>query len=582
MADHPAASAAATQAFARVAALAADHHTALDPAVRLMHAHAWVGGGAPAFAADLTRRRAALHAALTAALHSLSVLAVRRGAPAPALPAFPTPAPALGPAPGSFQGIDPRAMTALITTLTRAGDTLTTAGTRLTTELTTHGLPTHPGHTLGHLATWAGSQADELRRRLALIQQRVAGTDLAAGLAGYGLFGGTAPDPQGVATLLGRVAAGDATAVRALLAVRDEGVAARISAWWATLADPTRDRLLDLAGFGLLNGLPAIVRDRANRRWLAAEKVRLTRKLDEATAELGALGEPLLLGGWEQTANRLRRLDFIEQRIRAVTGYPAPLLLAFDVTGQGRLVVSWGDPDSADITVTNVSGLTSGLDAAHGDLERARALWRQASATSGGRSIASITWLGYDAPQNDPGFFDPARSVALEGAAAAGGRALAAFADGLRASHVPSGTARRVIVGHSYGSLTTGHAAVLRPGRLADELIFVGSPGVGVRHARELGVDPARVWVGEAGGDPVAALGRFGRDPGHSSFGARQFPVGREVFTAAHSSYWDADSVSLINMGHLINGHPGRLLEPKPLNTEPQLLMPQLAPDLSR
>ncbi|MEV0589526.1 alpha/beta hydrolase [Nonomuraea sp. NPDC050310] len=575
MADHPAASAAATQAFARVAALAADHHTALDPAVRLMHAHAWVGGGAPAFAADLTRRRAALHAAFTAALHSLSALAVRHGAPAPALPAFPTPAPALGPAPGSFQGIDPRAMTALITALTRAGDTLTTAGTRLTTELTTHGLPTHPGHTLGHLATWATTEADALRRRLTLIQQQVPGAELPASLAAHGLFSGHA----GAGTLLSRVVSGDSAALTELLATqesgRDPALAGRVNAWWHSLSHDLRERLLGVARFGLLNGLPAIARDQANRRWLSAEKERLTREMT-ATA-----GNPLLLGGWEKAANQLRRLEFVEKELRPHPGYPPPLLLGFDLAAQGRLIVSWGDPDIADVTVTSVSGFTTNLDTAHGDLRQSRALWLQATKTSGGRRIATITWYGYDAPQPDLSVFNPSRSVASDQPARRGGAALAAFQDGLHAAHLPSGTARVVIVGHSYGSLTTGHAARLRPGRLADELILVGSPGVGVDHAAHLGMDPRRVWVGEAGGDPVAALGRFGADPGNDSFGARRLPVGRTVWTEAHSSYWDRDSPSLRNLGRVINGQYDKLISPPDLTGTPQLLAPQIAPDLA-
>ncbi|WP_431900874.1 hypothetical protein [Nonomuraea sp. bgisy101] len=56
MADHDAAQA----AFGRVAALAAEHHADLDPAARLSRTHAWVGGGAPAFAATSAASRPGL------------------------------------------------------------------------------------------------------------------------------------------------------------------------------------------------------------------------------------------------------------------------------------------------------------------------------------------------------------------------------------------------------------------------------------------------------------------------------------------------------------------------------------------
>lgn len=563
--------------------MAVEHHDALDVAARLIQAHAWVGGGAPAFSTNLIQQRAIVHRAFTHALQALAALVVQQGGPTPGVPAFIAATTAISAAPNAFQGIDPRAMAALISNLDHAGHTLSTVSTRLSAELSAHGLSGQPGQTLGRVARWSSEHGQDLRRRLTRIQQIVPWSILPASVAAYDLFGAHAPGE--VAQLLNRVAASDAAALRALLAVQehgqDTGLAARVNAWWHMLAADLHERLLDLPGFGLLNGLPAIVRDQANRRWLTAGKARLTRALDVAAAELTTRGDPLLLGGWEKIAHQLRRIDYIEKKLQPVNGYPSPLLLAFDVTGHGRLIVSWGNPDTANITVTNVSGLTSGLDAAHGDLERARALWRQADATSGGKSIASITWLGYEAPQLDPGLFDPARSVAFEGAAAKGGLALAAFTDGLRASREPSSTARHVVIGHSYGSLTTSRGAGLRPGKFADELIFVGSPGVGVDHASELGVNPKHVWVGEAGGDPVAALGRFEADPGHDSFGARPFPVGREVWTAAHSCYWDADSTSLINMGHLINSHPDQLTYPKPLNNSPQLLMPEIAPDPS-
>ncbi|MEV2268737.1 alpha/beta hydrolase [Nonomuraea africana] len=578
MADHTA----ALEAFGRVAALAAEHHTGLDGATRLMRSHAWVGGGAPAFAGALARHRATLQTALTGALTSLAHLVIRHGGPAPALPALTTSVTSMSATPATFQGIDPQAMAALISALDHAGHTLPPAATRLAAELSAHGLPAHPGHTLGQIADWATAQSADLRRRLTRIQQTVPGTALPAGLAAYDLFAAHAGDPSAARTLLARVAGGDGAAITSLLALqdqaRDPGLAAGVHAWWRALPPDQQDRLIRLAGLGLLNGLPASVRDRSNRLWLATEKARLKRELAAATAELD---NPALLGGWERIANGLRRIERIERELQPVAGHPTPLLLAFDVTGQGRLIVSWGDPDTADITVTSVSGLTSGLDAAHGDLQRSRALWQQATKTSGEQVIASITWLGYDAPQIDPGIFDPGKSVAFESAAAKGGAALASFADGLRASHSPSGRARAVIVGHSYGSLTTSHAAVLRPGRLADDFIFVGSPGVGVDHASQLGVRPENVWVGEAGNDPVAALGRFGTDPGNASFGAQHFPVGRDVYTKAHSSYWNPDSVPLRNMGRIINRQKDELDHPEPLNEQPQVLMPELAPDLA-
>src|SRR5262245_39509328 len=108
---------AAQAAFGRAASLAAAHHAALDSAARLMSANAWVGGGAPAFAADLSRYRTQLQSSLTTALHALASQVVRQGGPPPAIPLTTSSVASIGAAPGSFQGIDVTAMTTLISTL---------------------------------------------------------------------------------------------------------------------------------------------------------------------------------------------------------------------------------------------------------------------------------------------------------------------------------------------------------------------------------------------------------------------------------------------------------------------------------
>ena len=115
------------------------------------------------------------------------------------------------------------------------------------------------------------------------------------------------------------------------------------------------------------------------------------------------------------------------------------------------------------------------------------------------------------------------RSPANLGAAEKGAPALASFTDGLRAAHLPTTDARLTVIGHSYGSTLTGAAARLRPHAFADQLIFLGSPGAGARHASELEVKS--VWVGEAPDDPVADLGIYGADPSDAKFGGQNFYV---------------------------------------------------------
>ncbi|MCT9933641.1 alpha/beta hydrolase family protein [Planotetraspora sp. A-T 1434] len=585
---------AAWEAFRRVSALATGHCADLDHAVRLMSAHAWVGGGAPRFAGELSRHRTALQSALEDALGAISGLLVRQGAPAPGMPAVRTSVTSMTAGPGPFRGVEVRAMTALVGSLEEAAGRLWGLAGRLHAELAMLCLPSGAAPAVARGADWAGHHARDLGRRLSRIQraERDSSTRLAdgvvpSGVIGFDLFEGFAADPGGAGSLLRRVAAGDRQALTALLGLQsqglDPGLAARINAWWRSLPQHHRDDLVTAMpqGVGSLDGLPAAIRDRANRLFLSAEKARLLAESARLTREMARTAQPAIYLTLDAVSRSLKRIDIVEKTLAlgGRAGYPPVLLLAFSHAGPGRLIVSWGDPDAADTTVTYVPGLGTRLEGFDCDIERARQLWQQCQVTSGKRRIASIAWLGYDAPQLDPGLITPSRSVAMGVVAAEGAGALAAFSDGLHAAHRPAEGARNVVLGHSYGSLVTGRAAVLRPGRLADDLIFVGSPGVGVEHASELGAGPGHVWVGEAGNDMVTYLGRFSADPGDSAFGARRFFVQRSLITQAHSNYWKPHSASLRNIARIVNGQYEELELPKPVD-HPQLLMPELAPDL--
>lgn len=157
---------------------------------------------------------------------------------------------------------------------------------------------------------------------------------------------------------------------------------------------------------------------------------------------------------------------------------------------------------------------------------------------------------------------------------------LDSFAAGLAATHDPSFIAHTVMLGHSYGSLVVGEAAVRAPGKLADDLAFVGSPGVGVNKAADLGVPAAHVFVGTAANDPVPDLppadpvdwfsgsAHFGTNPAFPQFGARDFYVnpGNPVTVTdpigAHSQYWDRNSASLKNLAHIVDGQVGQIQWP--------------------
>lgn len=572
-------------AYRTVADLAGTHAPALDTAVRTMVASAWVGGGAPRFGDELMERRRRLQAAFEQALTEIADLIAKRGEHPPRPPRLSSPIQVATAARGAFAGMDVEVMERLAAELDRAGHALPEAGARLNAECVAVCVAAAAGRAVGEAGRWAAAQAGDLRRRMEVIKQTNPdpfaggaggkGSGLAAaGLVGYGLFGVFAPDGNKAGSLLAQARTGDTEALSKVLELqrqgKDAGLAGRVSAWWRTLDPAARRRLIDKAPgtAGFLNGIPSSTRDSANRAFLALEEKRLRDAKDDLIKKRDELlrlpGRPTTLGVQIGIGGEIAKYSTMLARVEAVkaalaegarNGRPAALLLGFDATGQGRAVVSYGDPDTAHHVTTYVPGLTTTIEGGDEDFERARVTWDQANGSDPEKRTASIAWLGYDAPQISQAL-TPGHSVGFEGAAENGAKELVSFVDGLRASHDPGVPANLTMVGHSYGSLTTAKAAVQRPfGKLADDLVFVGSPGLGVGHARDLGVDPARVWVGAAPDDQVAALERFGENPYAPKFGAKHF----NVTSGGHSGYWKMGSNSLNNIGLVVTGEPGKV-----------------------
>ncbi|MCX4748759.1 alpha/beta hydrolase [Kitasatospora sp. NBC_01287] len=336
---------------------------------------------------------------------------------------------------------------------------------------------------------------------------------------------------------------------------------------------------------GNQDGIPAQVRDEVNRAYLAQTLKSLTDK--EA---LGPLSK--------EDEDTLKKLQPIQGRLNedaqyAGDGRPQDYLLGIGTEGQGRAIISFGDPDTATDISAYVPGMTSdpaSLGAAHGvidgsnEAENALNTWRSAQAKEpAGRSVASVVWLGYDAPP------DSNLSAASSGRAQAGAPAYAKFLTGLRATN--DGAPHITSIGHSYGSLLVGEATRMStqqgsPYSAPDDVVLIGSPGAGVNSAKQLGM-PGHVWVGAAENDPVThlpsredtALGAlggpllgsqwahqtdpnglwYGTDPASAAFGAQRFAVSDWTCTdpiSAHLKYLTPNNggPSLNNVGSIVTG----------------------------
>jgi hypothetical protein len=274
---------------------------------------------------------------------------------------------------------------------------------------------------------------------------------------------------------------------------------------------------------GPLDGAPFSLRYQANRLLVrrALRDLRWLERLDGVTIDR------------TRRARMLRRL-----------ADPSRQLLFFDPSGLGRAVEVHGDLERAANVAILVPGMSNHLGTFEGLSRDARRLAATAEGYSGSITIA---WLGYEPPQS-PGSVLQVPDVARTAIADAAAADLARLVLGLRGLT----SARVVVIGHSYGSLVTGRA-VTRERMHPDDVVFLGSPGVGVDDADDLGLPPdTDVYAARAPFDGVGYLQHFGTDPSDPGFGARRIDTtDDDSYVWWHSSYYRRRSESLENLARI-------------------------------
>lgn len=366
--------------------------------------------------------------------------------------------------------------------------------------------------------------------------------------------------------------------------------------WWDGLTEVQREEYL--ASYpdviGNLDGIPALTRDEANRENLQLLIAKFSGEDGEAAKAR--------LGGLKEIQNQLE----LNAAARLTDRREPPMyLLGIADEGTGRAIVAYGNPDTSRNVSAYVPGLGTALDDdfARNDLKRAHDT--AVGARKHDVSSASIVWLGYDPPQLggvDAETLLSNTDVMSADRAERGAPAYNSFMRGLGATN-DHGDPHLTAIGHSYGSRLVG-AATQEGGGIpgADDIVLLGSPGVGVDKAEDLGVGKNHVFVGAAENDPVSKLPSkqeataggvfmgggpllsylaadiadqgdddiwFGKDPASEAFGANRFKVDdgpRPIIdgegpTPAHSNYFnpEKDPESAANVAAVVAGRPDLL-----------------------
>ncbi|MFI9724595.1 alpha/beta hydrolase [Streptomyces sp. NPDC052396] len=358
--------------------------------------------------------------------------------------------------------------------------------------------------------------------------------------------------------------------------------------WWKGRSEQGKADYVSMYpdAIGAMDGLPATVRDEANRVVFDEKHAQYQLQLDAIPKEPPKFGDIRRAArgmgpsdewnAWndkyaerrQQLQSALHGMEAIQKRFDSTggkDGLPEAYLLAFDPEGDGRVVLATGNPDTADHTAMYVPGTKTHLGSINGDLNRGATLWRQSHRLDPDAKISTITWFNYDAPDDIPHAIRP-------GYAEEGGPTLREFLDGARAAHqqATGSTAHTTVIGHSYGSTVVGEAARGHwpDGALAaDDVIAVGSPGMRAKHAIDLGIKPDHMWAEKAGdtfsddwfvreGGRYVGLGKDFTIPTDKEFGSIVMKSDAE----GHSDYWnvgkdgDDPSESVKNQARVIVG----------------------------
>ena len=337
----------------------------------------------------------------------------------------------------------------------------------------------------------------------------------------------------------------------------------QIAAWWGSLSDQQKKKLIEKYPeiIGNLDGVDIKTRDEVNRSLVDG-------MLAEARDRERQTYDDLVHRGMtsHSYADRYSKaLDDVEDLkvLQEVLKDRERKLLVCDRSGERlKVAIGIGDFDKAQHIGVFVPGkgttvrgsLLNYVTKSEGLITAAQKVRES--------SYATVAWLGYDAPLSIP-------DVANTHRANAGADRLENFLEGVSAVYGEKGQkVHLTLLGHSYGSTTSGIAASHVSPNVVDDLVLFGSPGSGVQLGAEYRVPEGHRWVSAVPypGDMVQGIGtdiNFGRNPtemqafrhisGDATKGETYHTIPRGPF-GNHSTYLENNTETQKNMAEIVAG----------------------------
>ena len=314
-----------------------------------------------------------------------------------------------------------------------------------------------------------------------------------------------------------------------------EWSATEVAVWWKALSAAEKQDLIahHPEMIGNLNGVDMASRDQANR-------ILLRRKISQTDAEVRTLraklkeqNDPNASGKHTESYASPKSLEWAKKRLADLKAVQETLeendkkrqkdpdtprrgLVYMDDSKKDdrvKVAISTGDVDRAKHVSTVIPGMDNVPSEDIKDHVRNAELVRKRAIKHAGcnpSEVATIAWM-YDTPQGG--------QVMSSKYATKASHEIGSALEGLHASRQASGVGRAhtSLLGHSYGSMTAGKVAKMIRKGVLDDLVMYGSPGSGVKDAREYNLDGGRAYVsGVNTNDAVQGMGpdgTFGKDP---------------------------------------------------------------------